>query len=94
MKGEKLHLKSFKELEDLYNEEDRLLEEVLKNVVWEGDTERFKLEPTPGRKRFVCTVLQDIYNSTNDEHVRKLVLEAGVMVKRMTRALVRQKVTK
>lgn len=82
---------SLEELEKLYEEEDNLLKDLLSEVDFVKSTDRFKLpvseEERQTKKRFICTIIRDIYNATDDENVKKLALEAGIVAKRMTKAL-------
>ncbi len=83
------------ELETILKSEDELLSSVLDKLVYEPRTDGFAVPFTEtertSRKRYVCTVLREIYTSTEDENIRKLVVEAGIQVKRMVRALANYK---
>jgi len=82
---------SLEELENILSDEEALLQESLEKIRYKGNYEKFKIgvtdEEKATRKRFVCTVIREIYDKTDDEYIKKLALEVGIHVKRMTTAL-------
>jgi hypothetical protein len=73
---------------------EKQLEEV--SILLEEEIKKFKKADfnMKGKAdyRTICSVLRDIYNNTEDERLKDWAIEATIIAKKMTKAMVKNKI--